>query len=292
MLAYDYTTILSAQLINFWAIAMVVLVSFFLLRVRYHWAQIVGILVCIGGMGVLLASDHITGSDGSGNIARNKQIKGDMFALVGATFYGLSNVTEEYFVSKQPMYEVLGQLGLYGMIINGVQCAIFDRHSFQNAHWNAKAGGWLAGYTLALTLFYSLAPLLFRLASAAFFNISILTSNFWGVIVAVQAFHLTIHFLYPIAFVLIIIGQVIYFIGRQVFGSEALKPWLGRNQEKGVVGIGTARRGRPAPDVETAGAAAAQASDGRPDLGTDDARAPDAKQGAISETETGVFRVA
>ncbi|KAI5310587.1 hypothetical protein KEM55_004989 [Ascosphaera atra] len=241
VLSYNYTTILSAQLINFWAIAMVVIVSFLLLKVKYHWAQILGILVCIGGMGVLFGSDKITGSSDSGDISRGNQIKGDMFALIGATFYGLSNVTEEYFVSMRPMYEVLGQMGIYGLIINGVQAGIFDRHSFKTANWNSKVGGYFAGYTLILFSFYSCAPLLFRLASAAFFNISLLTANFWGVIVGVKVFHYHIHWMYPIAFVLIIIGQLIYFVGRQVFGDESWKPWLGKNQEKGVDGIGTAK---------------------------------------------------
>ncbi|CRK28906.1 hypothetical protein BN1708_018366, partial [Verticillium longisporum] len=44
VLAYGYTNILSAQLINFWAIVVVVLLSFFFLKVRYRPFQIVGIL--------------------------------------------------------------------------------------------------------------------------------------------------------------------------------------------------------------------------------------------------------
>ena len=86
------------------------------------------------------------------------------------------------------------------------------------------------------------------MGSAAFFNISLLTTNFWGVIVGIHVFGLTIHFLYPIAFVCIIIGLVIYFIGKRVFG-DAFKPWLGRNQEKGVAGIGTAKRKVENPHV-------------------------------------------
>lgn len=180
VLAYRYTTILSAQLINFWAIVIVVFISFFFLKVRYHYAQIGGIFVCIAGMGLLLASDHITGSNG-GDISKGNQLKGDLFALVGATVYGLSNVAEEYLVSTRPLYEVVGQLGFWGMIINGAQAGIFDRHSFKIATWNGKVGGYLVGYTLLLTIFYSFAPVLFRLASAAFFNVSLLTGNFWGV---------------------------------------------------------------------------------------------------------------
>jgi solute carrier family 35 protein F1/2 len=240
VLAYKYTTMLSAQLINFWAIVVVVVLSFLFLKVRYHISQVLGILICIGGMGILIASDHITGTNG-GDVSHGNQLKGDLFALLGATFYGFTNTGEEYFVSTRPVYEVLGQMSFFGMIINGVQAGIFDRSSFATAHWNGKVGGYLTGYTLCLSMFYCLAPLLFRLSSAAFFNISMLTMNFWGVIIGVEVFHYHIHWMYPIAFVLIIVGQLIYFIGRRVL-AEARKPWLGLNQERGVVGIFTAKR--------------------------------------------------
>ncbi|PLB33100.1 DUF914 domain membrane protein [Aspergillus candidus] len=240
VLAYRYTTMLSAQLINFWAIAVVVAVSFIFLRVRYHISQVLGILICIGGMGVLIASDHLTGTNG-GNISSGDQLKGDLFALLGATFYGLANTGEEYFVSTRPVYEVLGQMAFFGMLINGAQAGIFDRASFRTAVWDSQVGGYLTGYTLCLTLFYSLAPLLFRLSSAAFFNISMLTMNFWGVCIGIKVFHYTIHWMYPIAFVCIIVGQLIYFLGRRLLG-ESRKPWLGQNQERGIAGLFTAKR--------------------------------------------------
>ncbi|KMU84819.1 DUF914 domain membrane protein [Coccidioides immitis H538.4] len=45
--------------------------------------------------------------------------------------------TREFYVvlllGKRPLYEVLGQLGLYATVIMGVQAAIFDRGSFQTA---------------------------------------------------------------------------------------------------------------------------------------------------------------
>jgi solute carrier family 35 protein F1/2 len=238
VLAYRYTTILSAQLINFWAIVVVVAISLIFLRVRYHWTQYAGILLCIGGMGILFGSDHLTGNNA---FPAQDQLKGDLFALLAATFYGLSNVFEEFLVSKRPVYEVIGQLAFWGMFINGVQAAIFDRHQFQTATWNSRVGGYLTGYTLILTLFYSGAPLVFRLSSAAFFNISLLTGSFWGVAIGVEVFHYSIHWMYPIAFVCILGGQVVYF-SRQSMLAEAIKPWLGQNQEEGVAGLGTARR--------------------------------------------------
>jgi len=90
---------------------------------------------------------------------------------------------------------VIGQLGFWGMFINGVQAAIFDKKSFRSATWNGKVGGYLTGYTLLLTLFYTGAPIVFRMASAAFFNIGLLTGNFWGVIIGLQVFHYHVHYL-------------------------------------------------------------------------------------------------
>ncbi|KAK0101352.1 hypothetical protein ONS95_006527 [Cadophora gregata] len=238
VLAYRYTNLLSAQLLNFWSIVCVVLISFFILRVRYKWFQIIGILVCCGGMGLLLGSDHITGANGG---SPPTMLKGDLFGLAGATFYGISNVFEEWFVSKRPMYEVLGMLGLFGIIINGITAAIFDRDQFQSATWDGEVGGYIVGYTLILALFYSLAPIILRMASAAFFDISLLTGNFWGVIIGIKVFHYAIHYLYPIAFVLIILGLVTYFLAGSILG-DSKKPWLGSNQEHGVAGVGTAKR--------------------------------------------------
>lgn len=237
VLAYRWTNVLSAQLINFWSIVCVVVVSFCFLGVRYKWLQVISILVCCGGMGILLASDHITGSNG-GNPPT--MLKGDLFALAGATLYGLSNVFEEWFVSKRPMYEVLGMLGLFGIIINGITAAIFDRHSFETAVWDGEVGGYIVGYTLALFLFYTLAPIILRMASAAFFDISLLTANFWGVVIGINVFGYTIYYLYPIAFVLIILGLFVYFLSGSMLG-DAVKPWLGKDQQGGVAGVGTAK---------------------------------------------------
>ncbi|KAI1436409.1 DUF914-domain-containing protein [Xylaria sp. CBS 124048] len=237
VLAYEYTNILSAQLINFWAIVVVVIISFILLRVRYKLFQVIGILICVGGTGILLASDHIQGTNGGPGV---NLLKGDLFALLGATIYGLTNTFEEWFVSKRPAYEVLAFLGFFGIFINGVQAAIFDRHSLQTADFDGPVIGYIVGYTLVLTLFYSIVPLILRIASAAFFNISLLTGNFWGTIIGIHVFGDKVHFLYPIAFVLIIVGQLTYFLAGSILG-DSKKPWLGEAQENGVAGVGTAK---------------------------------------------------
>ncbi len=56
----------------------------------------------------------------------------------------------------------------------------------------------------------------------------------------VKVFGFAIHYLYPVAFVLIIVGLVVYFLAGSMLG-DSKKPWLGDNQEGGVAGIGTAK---------------------------------------------------
>lgn len=245
VLAYDYTNLLSAQLFSFWTVVCVVVISLIFMKVRYHFAQYAGIIFACGGFAVLIASDYITKAN---NYAPVNALKGDLFCLLAQTLYGVSNCLEEFLTSKRPMYEVIGQLAFWGMLINGTQAAIFDRHSIQNVEWDGQIIGYLIGYTLLLFIFYSLAPIVFRMSSAAFFNIGLLTGTFWGIVVGTQVLGYHIHYLYPIAFVLIIIGHFIYYGTEGVLG-EAKKPWLGENQEDGVVGIGTARRLAENPNV-------------------------------------------
>ncbi|RDA95327.1 hypothetical protein CP533_3428 [Ophiocordyceps camponoti-saundersi (nom. inval.)] len=237
VMAYQYTTILSAQLINFWSIVCVVVASALFLRVRYRPQQLLGIVVCCAGMGLLIATDHLGQRNGG---PASNPLKGDLFALLGATLYGLSNVFEEWLVSKDPAHHVLAFLGLFGLLINGIQAIIFDRSAVAAAEWSSSIAAWLVGYTLCLSLFYSLAPLVLRMASAAFFDVSLLTVNFWGFIIGVRVFGYAVHFLYPVAFVCIVAGLMLYFVAGSLLG-DARKPWLARDQHDGVAGLGTAK---------------------------------------------------
>ncbi|KAK9450661.1 uncharacterized protein V1518DRAFT_411371 [Limtongia smithiae] len=235
--AYQYTSLLSAELLDNWAIAVVVILSFVFLKVRYHWSQYLGIVVCIAGMVLVVIGDLLTDK----NYDAVAVVKGDMFVLLGATFYGISNTLEEFLVSERPIYEVLGQMGFWGMIINGTQAAIFERASIRDATWGSRIGGWFAGYTLALLVLYITAPILFRMSSAAFYNLSILTSDFWGLLIGIKVFGYYVFWLYPVGFVFTVGGMIIYNAVMRSWKGEAEKPWLGKNQHNGIAGIGTAK---------------------------------------------------
>jgi len=204
--AYNYTSLLSAMLLDAWTIPCVVLLSVFFLKMRFIRYHYLGVFLAMVGMGFLIWSDMVAGKDFPGS----DYVKGDLFCLLGATLYAVSNVYQEFLVRQTPMYEVVGQLGFWATILNGIQLAILERNEIRNVNWTPEVVGYMIGFDIALFIMYSLSPVLFRLSSATFFNLSLLTSDFYGLIFGIFLFNAKINKLYPIAYVLIIGGILVY----------------------------------------------------------------------------------
>ncbi|KAI0313092.1 DUF914-domain-containing protein, partial [Amylostereum chailletii] len=176
--AYQYTNLLSCMLLDAWAIPVCMFFSWVYLRPKYHYTQILGVLVCVGGLGMLVASDEITDKD----YPALSRAKGDVFMIVGASLYGFTNATEEFFVRRSPLYEVVGQLGMWGTIINGIQMAGVEHRDIPTMTWSGENIGLLVAYTAAMFILYTVAPLLYRLASSTYYNLSLLSSDFYGLL--------------------------------------------------------------------------------------------------------------
>ncbi|KAI9481580.1 MAG: hypothetical protein EXX96DRAFT_567287 [Benjaminiella poitrasii] len=204
--AYQYTSLLSAMLLNCWSTPVCMILSFFLMKIRYRWVQYVGVVIALGGMGMLIASDVMEGKD----YAAVDAVKGDLFCLLGATLYGFSNVGEEWMARKHPLYEVIGMFTFFATFINFVQLMILERNEFSAFTQNPEAVGMVMVYTVCMFVLYSLAPVMFRLGSAVLYNLSLLTANFYGLVFGISLFGYHITIMYPFAYVVIIIGIAIY----------------------------------------------------------------------------------
>ncbi|ETW79224.1 hypothetical protein HETIRDRAFT_324636 [Heterobasidion irregulare TC 32-1] len=205
--AYQYTNLLSCMLLDAWAIPVCMFMSWVYMRPRYHWTQILGIVVCVAGLGLLVASDQLTDKD----YPALSKGKGDAFMIIGATLYGFTNATEEFFVRRSPLYEVVGQLGMWGTIINGIQMAGLEHKGMREATWSGFNIGLLVAYTAAMFILYTVAPLLYRLASSTYYNLSLLSSDFYGLLFGLFLFHYSPYWLYFPAFAVVILGLIIYF---------------------------------------------------------------------------------
>ncbi|KAJ2714777.1 hypothetical protein H4R19_001550 [Coemansia spiralis] len=204
--AYSYTSLLSCMLLDTWTLPCVMVLGFFVLRARFRWMQILGVLMCLGGMGMLVKGDM----DGGKNYAASDAVRGDIYIIIGATCYALSNTLEEFIVRHRPQYETVAWLGLFATIINGVQMAALERDTLRSMPWSGPIVGYSIGFGLVMFVLYTLVPFLFRLSSATFYNLSILTSDFWGIVFAKYLFGDTITPIYGGAFVLIVCGLVAF----------------------------------------------------------------------------------
>lgn len=51
-----------------------------------------------------------------------------------------ANAAEEFFVRQSPLYEVVGQLGMWGTLINGIQASSLEHQGMRDATWNGPIG--------------------------------------------------------------------------------------------------------------------------------------------------------
>jgi len=112
----------------------------------------------------------------------------------------LANAAEEFFVRQSPLYEVVGQLGMWATLINGIQAAALEHKNMRDVTWNGPVGefpsaslcfngvnhvfeaGLLLAYTTGLFILYTTAPIIYRLASSVFYNLNLLSANFFGLL--------------------------------------------------------------------------------------------------------------
>lgn len=205
--AFGYTDLMSCMLLDAWTIPVCMLVCWAVMHVRYHWTQILGVVICIGGLALLVTSDLLTGKNG--NPARSGE--GDGFMLAASTLFGFVNAAEEFYVRRSPLYEVLGQMGLWGMVASSVQSLILERQKWKTSTWDGATAGLLMGNTISVFIIYTLQMMLFRVASSPYFNISLLTSDFYGLLFGLFLFRYSPYWLYFVAFAIVISGLVIYF---------------------------------------------------------------------------------
>ena len=119
--------------------------------------------------------------------------------LISYLSFTLANATEEFFVRRSPLYEVVVQLGMWGVLINGIQAAGLEHKDMTTASWNGATSkypcqvttnlfakrhpvGLLVAYTAAMFILYTVAPILYRMASSAYYNLSLLSSDFYGLL--------------------------------------------------------------------------------------------------------------
>ncbi|XP_069145741.1 uncharacterized protein [Solanum lycopersicum] len=243
--AYQYSSITSVTILDCWTIAWVIILTWLFLGTRYSPWQFFGAAVCLGGLGLVLLSDA-KASDGSGG---SKPILGDTFVIIGTFFFSMSNVGEEFCVKKKDRIEVVSMIGVFGLLVTIIEIPILERKSLESVKWSAelvsdlKSSSYICstniifcflkndflglmvyrkqapylheilafcGYAVASFMFYTFVPFLLEMSGSTLFNLSLLTSDVWAVVIRTFFYKQKVEWLYFAAFALVVTGLIIY----------------------------------------------------------------------------------
>ncbi|GMY25176.1 solute carrier family 35 member F2-like [Fagus crenata] len=205
--AFQFSSITSVTLLDCWTIPWVIILTWIFLATRYSLWQLFGAALCIVGLGLVFLSDAgVGGGDGS------KPLLGDVLVVAGTVFYAMSNVGEEFCVKKKDRIEVVSMIGVYGFLVSVVEISIVERKTLESVEWSTDIILAFVGYGLSTFMLYSLAPFVLKLSGATMFNLSILTSDMWAVVIRIFFYHQQVDWLYYLSFAIVCIGLVIYSI--------------------------------------------------------------------------------
>ncbi|KAK9036947.1 hypothetical protein V6N11_021870 [Hibiscus sabdariffa] len=203
--AFQFSSITSVTLLDCWTIVWAIVLTYIFIGTRYSLWQLGGAVLCVLGLGLVLLSDAGVGGGGG-----SKPLLGDALVIAGTVFFAMSNVGEEFCVKKKDRVEVVSMIGLFGMLVSGVELSILELKSLESVTWSTDIILALAGYTLSSFLFYTITPFVLKLSGATMFNLSLLTSDMWAVVVRIFFYRQQVDWLYFVAFALVVIGLVIY----------------------------------------------------------------------------------
>ncbi|KAI9010514.1 solute carrier family 35 member SLC35F1/F2/F6 [Phycomyces nitens] len=217
VLAFKSTSVLSALILSSWTLPCIMLLSTAFLGARYNLSHFGGVSLCLAGLGMLIWSD-IAGQPGSTD---NHSWIGDIVCLLSATLYAISNVTEEYLVVHYPAHEFLSRAGFWGSIICGFQAFYYEHGKWVSIEWTWTIVGLVAVYVLCLFSMYSLAPTLYRLSSATFMTMSLMTSNFYSLVAGLVFLDAKMPPFYPLAYALVLAGVTTYNMSPYISSESA-----------------------------------------------------------------------
>ncbi|XP_018570400.1 solute carrier family 35 member F2-like [Anoplophora glabripennis] len=204
--AHQFTTLTSIQLLGCVAIPVALALSCLVLGVRYRMVHIIAVSVCLMGVGCLVwANIEDTKIDGK------NQLVGDMLCLGGAVLFAIVTVLQELSVKNTDIVEYLGLLGLFGSIVSGVQMLLLEKQTLITSTWR-NSSALLSSFSACQFMFCTFSSVFLLNMGTTALHLSLLSGNFYTLIVGILLFNYKFHALYFLSYTLSMTGVYIYAI--------------------------------------------------------------------------------
>ncbi|GFR66653.1 solute carrier family 35 member F2 [Elysia marginata] len=206
--AYAYTSVTSVQILDCFSIAVVLLLSRLFLKTHYKLVHYIGVVISLVGLSGLITADIITGKNGDGE--GSNPALGDVLVIFGAMLYGVSNVAQEFVVKNYDTSEFLGMLGVFSTLVSGLQTIVIEGEDLSKVDFNYRVVLLWLGFTLFLYLIYTCMAYVIQKTSATVTNLSVLSADFYALVLGIFIFNYSFHVLYLIAFAVVVLGVAVY----------------------------------------------------------------------------------
>ncbi|CAI0469447.1 unnamed protein product [Linum tenue] len=204
--AYQFSSITSVTLLVCFTIPWAIILTRVFLGTRYSILQLVGSALCVVGLALVLLSDADGGGGGS------MPLLGDTLVIGASIFFAFSNVGQEFIVKDrgQMEMEMLSMLGVFGFLFSLVE-VLFILHDSLDSQGIGIFFLMVFIILTSKTASIDQQELCFmQWSGATMFNLSILTSNMWAVVIRTFFYQQKVDWLYFLAFAVVILGLVIY----------------------------------------------------------------------------------
>ncbi|XP_076675550.1 solute carrier family 35 member F2 isoform X2 [Andrena cerasifolii] len=218
--SHQFTSLVSIQLLDCVAIPVALALSCLVLGVRYRMVHIVGVSVCLMGVGCLVWAGIDDNKDPA-STGKN-QLVGDMLCLGGAVLFSVTTVLQELAVKTVDIIEYLGMIGFFGTLLCCAQTAVLESLKLESFQWNnAPVITFLVVYCITQFVFFSLVPVILFESGATALQLALLTADSFNVLSGMLVHHYKFHALYFVSYTLTMAGIYIYAIKRTPMSSNS-----------------------------------------------------------------------
>jgi drug/metabolite transporter (DMT)-like permease len=200
--SYNTTSLSSAMLLSTTVVFWVAPLDFFIQKRRISIAQGIALLIGFTGATVVFIAD------GTGEM----QWLGNVLALSAAILYALSNVLQERLVQFGSVNLYICRFCFFAVPGNLILTGAVEWKEIRDYDWQAVIFVFVFGYAALLAGYYSFQPFIMQFSTAIEMNISLLSSNFFSLLISILAFGQKAEWLYLVGFVCVPVAIVIYYL--------------------------------------------------------------------------------
>jgi solute carrier family 35 protein F1/2 len=223
VLAFRFTSLTSASVLDAMAIPSAMLFSKLCLRRRYLKVHLLGVTACLCGMVANVYCDLEQAEDDSDKEAKEYPhlVLGDCLAILGGLGFGARDVLTERNVREfGGTCEYLGMIGLWGTVISAIQVLLLERqdvydffHAADETCPKHTGLALLVTYVVTTATRYVGQAHFLQVSEAALLNLSLLTGDLWSAIYEIVAERIVPPSLFWVSLILVVGGVFVYEIG-------------------------------------------------------------------------------